>query len=361
MPIEMGIWRIEDRLRRLEYSPLQSESRLQGLLNHDLSVLSNQLMPIGHKVRTDHGKEVDILAIDVEGTLSIIELKRDRTPREVVAQALDYASWVQDLSYDDVARIYKDKNNGRAFEEAFDRFFGQSPPDDVNERHEILIVASELDPGTERIVSYLSHNHEVPINAVFFRYFQDGDAEYLTRTWLMDPIEAEANLEKSGLKKAKARESWNGRDFYVSFGAETERAWEDAVKYGFISAGGGKWYSQTLYNLQPGHRVWVNIPPKRYVGVGEVIERARPIGEFNVEIDGSPTPFLKLPLNANYHRDQAHDTDICEHFVRVRWIRTLPVHQGYWETGFFANQASACKLRNRFTLDKLLERFQIDE
>ena len=34
--------------------------------------------------------------------MHIIELKRDRTPRDVVAQALDYASWVRGLHYEDI-------------------------------------------------------------------------------------------------------------------------------------------------------------------------------------------------------------------------------------------------------------------
>jgi RecB family endonuclease NucS len=38
-----------------------------------------------------------VLGLDSEGVLHILELKRDRTPRDVVAQALDYASWVQEL------------------------------------------------------------------------------------------------------------------------------------------------------------------------------------------------------------------------------------------------------------------------
>src|SRR5262249_50177288 len=49
--------------------------------------------------------------------------------------------------------------------------------------------------------------------------------------------------------------SWNG-EFYVSFGGDRE--WEEARRYGFISAGGGAWYSQTLELLEPGGRIWVN-------------------------------------------------------------------------------------------------------
>lgn len=41
-----------------------------------------------------------------DGALVLIELKRDRTPREVVAQALDYACWVEKLEAEDIAAIY---------------------------------------------------------------------------------------------------------------------------------------------------------------------------------------------------------------------------------------------------------------
>ncbi len=41
---------------------------------------------------------------------------------------------------------------------------------------------------------------------------------------------------------------------YVSFGDMSSRSWADALPYGFISAGGGSWYSQTLKLLSPGDR-----------------------------------------------------------------------------------------------------------
>lgn len=363
MPIETGIWRLGPPLQRVEFSALQREDRLHQCLSTDLSVLSPRLMRIGDKVRTEHGKEIDILAIDSEGTLSIIELKRDRTPREVVAQALDYASWVQSLSRNDIAECYKSHNDGKAFEIAFEERFGEPPPEELNERHEMIIVASKLDPATERIIQYLNEQHSVPINAVFFSYFEDQQTktEYLTRTWLADPSEAQANAERSPSRTSKTREPWNGRDFYVSFGASEFRVWEDAVRYGYISAGGGRWYSQTLYNLEPGHRIWVNIPPKRYVGVGEVIEHAKPMRDFLVNVGGKMVPILDAPHESPLSAMHIDDDTMCEHFVRVRWLATVPVERGYWETGLFANQASACKLRNRFTLDKLLAKFQVEE
>ena len=56
-----------------------------------------------------------MLGIDETGKITIIELKKDKTPREVIAQVLDYASWIKDLSYTDLKEIcdeyYNDKGD----------------------------------------------------------------------------------------------------------------------------------------------------------------------------------------------------------------------------------------------------------
>lgn len=75
---------------------------------------------------------------------------------------------------------------------------------------------------------------------------------------MIDPGETQRNAA-SDPGSAGDTEPWNG-EFYVSFGDATSRNWDDARRYGYISAGGGSWYSQTLKMLSPGDRVWVNIP-----------------------------------------------------------------------------------------------------
>lgn len=187
------------------------------------SLANGVVMLVGRQIATSYGKFIDILAMDVSGNLSIIELKKNRTPREVVAQLIDYASWVQSLSYEDIAAIYTEKNPGKKLEEGFDSTFGASLPEQINQSHELIIVASELDPSTERIISYLANNFGVPINAVFFRFFRDEGRDYLARTWLIAPEEVERKASKSRGKKGS--EAWNGRDFYVSLGEGEHRNW----------------------------------------------------------------------------------------------------------------------------------------
>lgn len=106
MPIEVGIWRLAEKPEKVNMSAIDSELMLEDALAKDLSILSPQLMLIGRQVSTSYGKFIDMLAMDASGDLSVIELKKNRTPREVVAQLLDYASWVQSLSYEEISAVY---------------------------------------------------------------------------------------------------------------------------------------------------------------------------------------------------------------------------------------------------------------
>jgi hypothetical protein len=359
MPVEIGLWRLGERPEKLAVSTLDAESVLEDALEKDLSILAGDLMLVGRQVPTSYGKFIDLLAMTASGELVVVELKRSRTPREVVAQLLDYASWVETLSYDEIASIFSDKNSARKLEEAFDDAFGISLPEQINQSHELIVVASELDPSTERIINYLADNYGVPVNAVFFRFYRDDGRDYLARTWLIDPKDAERKVSQSKAKKGS--EPWNGRDFYVSLGEGEHRNWEDCRKYGFVSGGQGKWYSQTLKLLFPGSRVFVNIPATGYVGVGVVTGAAVPVNEFKVTTDGSEVPILQMPLQAPQMAKNSEDPVLSEYLVRVDWLKAVPKSEAYWEKGFFALQHTACRLTSSFTIERLSQHFGLDD
>ncbi len=333
------------------------ESRLEDLIALDCSVLGSDLLIIARQ-QNAFGKRIDLLAIDPEGRLAIIELKRDKTPRDVVAQVLEYGAWAATLDLRQVEEIYATNRTGEAdLSQAFSERFGSPLPDTFSgEVHQLIIVCSELDTSTERIVTYLS-NRGVPINVVFFRSFRDSGGEFLARTWFIERQEAEVRASRS----SKQGEPWNGTDYYVAFGQGEHRDWEDARRYGFISAGQGPWYSRTLNILEPGARVFACIPGTGYVGVGVVREAAKQVRTFEVEIEGVRRPLLDVPLRATSMSENADDPEKSEYLVRVEWIRTVPISEAVWEKGMFANQNSACRLRNRFTLDVLYERFGLTE
>ena len=160
------------------------------------------LLVIGNQVETDGG-QIDILCVDAGGDLVIVELKRDKTPRLITAQALDYASCVVSLSHDDVTSIASDYLGGE-LESAFRASFGVDVPETINADHRILIVGSEIDPSSERIIRYLSENHGVNVNAATFQYFRLADgSELLARVFLIEPAEVERSVRTKGASKRR--------------------------------------------------------------------------------------------------------------------------------------------------------------
>jgi len=353
MPVEMRMWRIDGHSPKpLKASALPTENELHQFLRQDPSLLGEALLVIGSEVITPYGKRLDLLAIDADGNLHVLELKRDRTPREVVAQMLDYGSWVSTLSRDDVIDI-AERYLSQPFEASFEEVFGVTPPDELNGELQLTVVASSLDASSERIVAYL-RGFGVPINAVFFSYIEDEDRRYLARSWLAVSDERSAS---SIAKSTSKRATWNGLDWYVSFGGD--RSWDDARRLGFLSAGGGKFYTQTIRTLPEGARVWVNIPQTGYVGFGTVTGPAVRFNDAQVALEGVPVSLATQPLAGSYTHQGAETDDNAEWVVPVQWIRTVSETAAYWEKGLFANQNSACKLRQEFTLDRLAQHFDI--
>lgn len=62
----------------------------------------------------------------------------------------------------------------------------------------------------------------------------------------------------------------------------------------------------------------------------------------------------------NYYRRSEGDPDREELFTPVRWTDARPAAEAYWEAGLFANQNSACRLRQQFTLERLADHFGLD-
>ena len=204
-----------------------------------------------------------------------------------------------------MAKDFKDRFNDVRLDE-----------EEWNQSHQIVVVAAELDDSTERITKYLS-DEGVYVNVLFFQVFEYGGEKLLSRAWLVDP--GGTQFESAGKAKVKEeRQPWNG-EYHVSYGF---RSWEDARRYGFVSGGGGPFYSRTLKMLSPKDRIWVNLPGKGYAGVGTITESRRPITELEVETPEGPKPALEVLENAAEYERRSQDPDYAEYYVRVEWLDT---------------------------------------
>jgi hypothetical protein len=189
MGTEIKIWEVvNDRLTPMQDTSLAEnhlEKELETWILENPAILGEDLLIIDRQRYIEGVGRLDLLCIDRDGGLVIVEIKRDRTPREAVAQALDYASWLDSASEEEIQSNAEQFLN-RSLEEAFDAHFQQELPELANRNHRIILVAPRLDASAERIINYLSDRYDVDINAVFFKYSKSsGGTEILARSLLV--------------------------------------------------------------------------------------------------------------------------------------------------------------------------------
>jgi len=171
----------------LPFSQMYTEEDLHRFLESEPSLIAKgameeEIVPtivVASHLRLEHG-ELDLLLLDGEGEITIAELKRGRTARDVTGQVLDYASQVVALGVHGLAEY------GVDWDEAIERL---SEAEDVSEDLDIdrlklglqnprlLIVAFEIDESTKRIAEFL-RSKGIPIYCVEFKYFSDNEFEY---------------------------------------------------------------------------------------------------------------------------------------------------------------------------------------
>lgn len=352
MSFQMSLWEVEnEQLVSLSKKRLDSEKRLEDWIEKDSSLLGVDVLIIGRQVRTDYDGIIDLLAIDEEGNLVVAELKKDKTPREVVAQIVDYASWVNQLEPAKIDALAGEYLNGH-LSDAFRERFDTALPESINNSHRLIIVASELDDSSERIVQYLSSEHSLDINVVFFTCFNMDGRQLVGRSWLMDPEQVE------GRSEARRKVPWSG-DWFVNVGEGPTRNWDDCKKYGFISAGQGERYSKALKKLKTGDKLFAYMKGNGYVGYGEVTAEAKMVRDFVVT--DQQKPLLELPLTQPGMKNNFDDPELSEWVVGVKWLTAYSRDEAKTFTGAFANQNIVCKLRDEETLRFLRREFDVEK
>ena len=206
---QIKLWEIQaNTVKQVNKQPLDFEKRLEDWLINDISILSSDLAIIGRQVVTPYRKIIDILAINSVGEVIIIELKRDKTYREIIAQVLDYATWVKELDYEGLNNIFSDfsKTEIKDIKEFFSVTFNKSAEElKIKSNPKMLIVGSEIDDSTNRIINYLSNEYSVDINAVNFNYFKDSTGkEFFAQAFILPE---ENIVEESKNKKSKKAKS----------------------------------------------------------------------------------------------------------------------------------------------------------
>lgn len=156
--------------------------------NPHLIAGDDRFVVFGRQVHTAFGRIVDLLAIDESGAVVVIELKRGETPRQVIAQALEYAAWIDSLSVDELDELavrYTSRAGGEGLDllALYDEEFGpgEGDPADLeadesemaervtfNNSQRVVIVAEEFSGEVEQTLRYLRSRMGLDIIGVRF-------------------------------------------------------------------------------------------------------------------------------------------------------------------------------------------------
>jgi hypothetical protein len=104
----------------------------------------------------------DILAVDKDGTLVVIELKRDDSGKYADLQAIKYAAYCSNLTLDDVIKMYLEYQREKGIElteqqaqEQIEEFIDNDDFEQFSDRPRIILVSKEYKPEVTASVLWL--------------------------------------------------------------------------------------------------------------------------------------------------------------------------------------------------------------
>ena len=206
----------------------------------------------------------DLLAVDSQGNLIIIEIKRDWSDRNTVGQILDYAALLASWEYEDFNDRWK-KDKGRNAGDLFEEFknFSENPDfrkDEFLQQRRFFILASSVDESMKRIIKWLSDVYNVPIDYVPFQFYENNGQVFLQ----ISEIDIQSIIPKG---------SWSGDWFFNTNETYGKGAYQKMFNQSVIAVYGYPNGQEILNRPEPGERVFAYINRRGIAAVGIIGER----------------------------------------------------------------------------------------
>jgi translation initiation factor 2 beta subunit (eIF-2beta)/eIF-5 len=164
-----------------QFKESNRESDLEELLenNPEYFFEDGNILIIGRQVTTNLNSFIDILGIDEVGNTVAIELKRDKTPRDTIAQLLEYASFVENLDYAQLNEIYQNYSGEESSLEDYHQQYYSNELDEkvsFNKSTKLVVVAQKISKEIRQTALFL-RKKGLDIYCVEFKYFQTKSGE----------------------------------------------------------------------------------------------------------------------------------------------------------------------------------------
>ena len=216
----MAIFRLNvenDKLVIAKETDIELESYLESWLENSPWALVEEesILWIGRQTSANVEESTifpDLLGLDSEGNLVIVELKKSKAPRDVVAQLLEYAAWANELSDEQIQAIaatyFQTVEKEATLQDAFREMFEDEIPA-LNRRLRLFVVAKEMPGMVSHVCRFLRTSHGMDINCIAVSTFQTESGEVLVNT------ESKVGQEdivasKSARQNASSIARWSG-------------------------------------------------------------------------------------------------------------------------------------------------------
>ena len=199
--------------RRVIAGPDLYEQEIEALLWSNLDAFVGiPLFPVARQPKIGVGLQPDIVAIDGDGHVQVIEVKRD-VDRGQLAQCLEYAGWARRTSLDELAGMFY--GGAEAFFAAWSEFTETAAPRLVQLPPQLVLVAGEFDDRTDAALSYLTENG-LPITVLRVTIYADQEGRRFVDVDADHEIELSESASGEGGGSAPARYEIDGRRLTVS-------------------------------------------------------------------------------------------------------------------------------------------------
>ena len=174
--------RASERIAEVDFARLGFQERrdIQEWIAANPGILGEDLLIIGKEFsgfdRTD--ERLDLLAVDADGKLVVIELKRDSSGTDAHWQAIKYASYLHRASADDIVRMLADyeKTPESEAQDKLQRHLGADDLNALNNDQRIILTSHRFAPEVTSAALWL--NEKAPgedlITCVQLVPYQDG-------------------------------------------------------------------------------------------------------------------------------------------------------------------------------------------
>ncbi len=186
-------------LEKAKTDSIDFEKDLENWLENSPNVLLDEdegsIIWIGRQVSATVGESglyPDLIGIDAAGDLVMVELKKGKTPREVIAQILEYSSWGSSLNDEElnmIAQSYNRKNDcdfNRSlfdlYKEAFYPDAEEEPTVEFNRNQKLFIVAEEISPVILEVAMHLREKYGIDLSCLEYEVLRSKQGEYFIST-----------------------------------------------------------------------------------------------------------------------------------------------------------------------------------